>query len=129
MRPKIYLAGPMLGCTPDQMSGWREEVKQRLGMKCDFADPVLMEIGETEAHKLVTADLKAIKQADLVLAYCWKPSPGTAMELVYANRIYEVPVLSVNLIESPWVKFHSDYHADTLNSAIDFLLTANIFEL
>lgn len=125
-KPVIYLAGPMLGCTDDAMSAWRNKVKKALGHKYDFIDPVLIEVkdeDEKDNHKeVVEGDLAVIRKSDIVLAYCWKASPGTSMELVYSHVVYEKHVVVVNIIKSGWIKYHSAIQSKTLEEAIDYLL-------
>lgn len=121
---KIYLAGPMLNCTDAQATFWRAQVKKALEGMYEFMDPVEFESAKDtkdDWKKLVEEDLYAIKKCDIVLAYCWKASPGTSMEMVYAFTTLGKTVVSVNVIQSPWVHYHSHFCFDKVEYAIAFL--------
>lgn len=116
---KIYLAGPMLGCNKQEMSDWRSVVKAQLAGKFEFLDPVDLGTPET-AIEVVEMDLEMIAKADILLANCWKASPGTSMEVCRAYMSGK-KVVVVNTIKSPWLHYHSHVCLDTLVEALDYL--------
>jgi nucleoside 2-deoxyribosyltransferase len=127
---KVYLAGPINACSDAQVIAWREDAK--LGIRRDFAvlDPADRDFRGVEhenVESIVTGDKADIDTSDVVLAMCWQPSYGTAMELLYAwqrgrssggtmKRI--VVVVPGDLPISPWVEYHSDFVVRSLDAAI-----------
>ncbi len=113
---RIYLSGPMAGCTPEQMNGWRETVKDYFTSRPDLAvqciDPChrIWSPGMDRAA-IVEGDKADILSSHLVLAYPWKPGAGTAMEVLYAQAVAGRPVWLVcqDLSRlSPWFSYHAD---------------------
>lgn len=122
---KIYLAGPMLDCNDGEMKYWRGKVTEALKEHYTFIDPVELEVNHKEKRDwkaLVEGDLKCIQECDIVLAYCWKGSPGTSQEILYSKLIYKKQTLVVNMINSPWLHYHADRAFETLDEAIAYLL-------
>ena len=106
---KIYLAGPMFECSPDDMHGWREALQDNYGHIVDFLDPTThICTGEKDdVVAVVEKDKKAILSADVVLAHTWKASPGTSMEILFAHT-NDIPVYVVADSEiSGWVHYHA----------------------
>lgn len=84
---KLYLAGPINGCTDEECSGWREKVKKELSDKYEIFDPFKRDYrGVENIHykQIVEEDLDDIIKCDIMLANCFKPSAGTSGEVVYA---------------------------------------------
>ena len=108
---KVYLAGPIDGCTDEEAKDWRALAKKRLGDD-QCLDPMRRDYRgkETEAFvDIVEGDLEDIDDCDVVLAYCWKPGWGTPMEIMYASMNY-IPVVAVDPgdnVTSPWVRYHA----------------------
>lgn len=117
----IYLAGPMLDCSSTEMKDWRQEVIHHLQGFYNFLDPVKIEADPKDFKTLVEGDLEAIHKCDIVLANCWKASPGTAQELVYARTIFKKLTWVVNGINSPWLEYHGVNCFKTLEQAISSL--------
>lgn len=121
----IYLSGPMLACTDQESNSWRQFVKKELEGLFEFQDPMEFEVKETGnvdtmARQIVEMDVRALTKSDFILANCWKASPGTAMELVYA-KVQKKEIISVNTINSPWIHFHSTLVYPTLEEAVQAL--------
>jgi len=122
-----YLAGPMAGCTDNEMLGWRIEATQRLK---DVLDPTVRDyrgIHETEEQvkHIVHSDKDDIDHSDTVLAYCPQPSYGTVMEILYAwergkRVVIVVPPGSLN---SPWLRYHSDIIVETVEEACLYIIS------
>lgn len=113
---KVYLGGPINGCTDEEANGWRESVKTRLAdMGATWLDPMdrdyrgrEMEPGIAEA--IVHGDKSDIRGCDVLLMNAPKPSYGTAMEILYGFELGKrvVVVLPDDGREpSPWVVYHS----------------------
>lgn len=118
---RIYLAGPINDCTDGQAHGWRDIVMGALEKYHTFANPMVRDYRGKEAEHvadIVDGDLADLATCDLLLAYCWKPSYGTAMEIWHAVRDLRIPVHAVCAPPvSPWVAYHAIVHA-TLGDAI-----------
>jgi len=128
---KVYLAGPINGCTDYEAIDWRLHAQARLG-----ADAVIDPMRRDYRHKpvdpaeLVYADLEDIENSTALLANCWKQSAGTLMELVYAQRVFgNVPTYVVwpTFAEpSPWIVHHATYIFNDLDDALNALLRQSL---
>lgn len=121
---KLYLAGPILDCNSAEARDWREDVKKQLGDVYEIGDPHDWTPEDKSKpdfhHELVNRDLDYIRSCDVVLAYTWKASPGTSMELVYAKQ-FGVMSIVVDKTESPWIKAHADIMCVNMAVAISLL--------
>lgn len=128
----VYLAGAMDKVSPDFAIEWRQEAKGFLKPKgFEVLDPTedkdLWKPGvHTVAYKpeeIVTADLKMISAADIILAeLCRRDIPyhGTSMELVYACQ-WEKAVYVWGGCRSYWVRYHSDMIFEQLIQALEYI--------
>lgn len=122
---KVYLAGPINGCTDEECRGWREEAKRRLEHLCDVIDPMDFDCRGLEGEKyreIIKNDLGRLNESDIVLVNATSPSWGTAMEIVYAGLAGK-PVFafcghSVDSI-SPWLRGHCASVYETARQACD----------
>lgn len=119
MKKVIYLGGPMAGCTLQEMTGWREQLKKEWGSEFDFRDPCEREYSPQEWRQLVEDDIKDIDESDYVLCYMWKPGVGSSMELVYAryNKKPIIVVIPDFKYVSPWVRYYSDFLVEDFDHA------------
>ena len=109
---RVYLGGPMTGCSYAVASEWRDEAKFWLNrhgitvlnpMDRDFRDSPLSHLPE-----LVEEDKIAIELSDVVLVNFTEKSIGTSMEMLYAwERGKRVIVVSEEFTEDPWLVYHS----------------------
>ena len=105
--PRIYLAGPINGCSDADANDWRAEAKRLLPW-AEIADPMTRDYRgkEAGAHaEIVEGDLADIARCDAVLAACVRPSWGTAMELRAAYTM-GLPVVGISIGQSPWLVYH-----------------------
>lgn len=105
----IYLAGPINGCTDDEANSWRDLAKREFGA-ANCLDPMRRDYRGVELEnvdEIVHGDLADIDMSSVVLANCWSPSYGTAMELWYAHTEYKpVVVMSPpDMPVSPWLAY------------------------
>lgn len=106
---KVYLCGPINGCTDEECRDWREEAKKRLS---DTLDPMKRDYRGREAEsyrEIVDLDKRDVSLVDVVLVNKPKPSDGTAMEILLAWQLGK-PVIVVcpkDSIISPWVRYHA----------------------
>lgn len=120
---KVYLCGGINGLTDDEAKTWREVAKVELARHgIDTLDPMRRDYRGREDDNvwdIVKGDIEDIKQSDIVLAMCERPSWGTGMEIKYAHEVH-VPVVSVvgTGPVSPWLRFFTRTHK-TLGEAIE----------
>lgn len=116
---KIYLAGPINGCTDAQANDWRTEAKKSLP---DHLDPMARDYRGKEAesvNEIVEGDKADIDSCDAVLVWFERPSVGTSMEVLYAWE-RKKPVVAVNKSGKPigpWLAYHSTV-VDSLEDAV-----------
>lgn len=121
----VYQAGPIDSCTESEIHDWREVLKMN-HPDINWLDPSVRTYKDPlkEWKALVEEDLKEIIDSDAMLAYVWRTSCGTSMELVYAHSILHIPVVVVvNDINNvgPWVQYHADFITDNFNEACTFI--------
>lgn len=107
-----YLAGPIAGCTDEEVHGWRDRVTLKL--KGETLDPSRRDYRFTEittslASFLVDQDKDDIDSCGALLAYCPYPSVGTSMEIFYAYSTNKLVIVVVpeGVPVSPWLVAHS----------------------
>lgn len=121
---RVYLAGPINGCSDEEANDWRSDVKEALP-GFEFVDPMDRdyrgrELDDGVAAEIVDGDKADISTCGVVLAMCPRPSFGTAMEVLYAwERGKRVLVVSER--PSPWLVHHAGAVFPTLTDALDHL--------
>ena len=108
---KIYLSGPIMGCTDAEAKDWRAIAK---GLCPTAIDPMARDYRGIEgdhATEIVQNDKADIRDCDGVLVY-WhllnRPNVGTSMEILYAWSQGK-PIAVVNATGeplSPWITYH-----------------------
>lgn len=104
---RVYLAGPINGCTDEEAKGWRELVKASLP-HLQFLDPMDRDYrGKEEEHAslIVEQDLAGIEASDVVLVNAIRPTWGTAMETWQAGLWGKRVVVIAAEPVSPWLRF------------------------
>jgi nucleoside 2-deoxyribosyltransferase len=125
---KVYLAGPISGCTYDEARGWRDHVTKLLRQrdpKIKVFDPMVRDYRGHEQEPevidlIVEQDKKDIDQSDVLMVCFDKPSVGTSMEVLYAWE-QDVRILVINRSGkplSPWLSYHSDTVVETFEQAV-----------
>jgi len=108
---KIYLCGPINGCTDDEAITWREWFKSQPSF-FDFIDPMKRDYRGKEAQdyrEIVELDKRDVREVDLLIVMYAQPSVGTSMEIFYAWTIGK-PVIVINESNkpiSPWLRYHA----------------------
>ena len=106
---KIYLCGPINGCSDDDCKSWREQFKD---LHSDCLDPMVRDYRGIELEnyrEIVELDKLDLRLADILVVYYNKPSVGTSMEILYAWQMGK-PVVTIIATEdkiSPWLIYHS----------------------
>jgi len=123
--PKVYLAGPINGCSDAEAMNWRNTVHNRLGPGYCL-DPMRRDYRGREddfASEIVAHDKTDIFNSAIVLANCSKPGWGTAMEIFYAFS-HSKPVVAVipeDAPVSPWVRQHTVRVFTSFFDAVEFV--------
>jgi nucleoside 2-deoxyribosyltransferase len=117
---KVYLCGPINGCTDAEAINWRQAVKANFS---NCIDPMKRDYRGVEAAKyreIVDLDKRDVRECDVVLVNYDKPSVGTAMEVFYAWTLGK-PVITMcreDAVISPWLRYHTTSFVHSLNDAI-----------
>jgi nucleoside 2-deoxyribosyltransferase len=120
---KVYLAGPIGGCTDEQCKEWREYAKTKLPDTLDPMDRDFRGIEGDHTDEIVEGDKADIDICDALLVNFPKASVGTCMEMMYAymkNKLIVV-VVPADLTISPWLKYHSATILTSFDDAIQFI--------
>lgn len=113
---RVYLGGPINGCTDEEANGWRDELKPLLEeLGHEWVDPMSRDYRGREmepgiAQLIVSGDIEDIELCDVLLMNCPKPSVGTSMEVFYGHQIGKrvICVVPEGHTPSPWLVVHSD---------------------
>ncbi|WP_089177229.1 nucleoside 2-deoxyribosyltransferase [Bosea sp. AS-1] len=123
---KVYLCGPINGCTDEEAKDWRDYCAKKLDGIC--FDPMVRDYRGRElepgiASEIVENDKSDILQCDSLLVYYEKPSVGTSMEVLFAydNGIPAIVVDKSGKPLSPWLVYHSSAVFSSLDAAVSFL--------
>lgn len=115
----LYLCGPMLDCTDDEMSNWRERIKQILiAYPVTIYDPVVRDyrqvLKEAQTYEdiqrvdeeIITNDLNDIEVSHALICGIWKHSSGSAMEIYEAwnSRKFIVSIVPNRMHTSAWIR-------------------------
>lgn len=138
--PVLYLAGPIANCTDEECMGWRREVTKAWREMLD-AEPMGAFVGDRLLdpmrrdyrgsvgkiyHEIVDLDKRDIRNCDVMLVNHFKPSIGTAMEMLYAWE-NEKMIILVNKTDwpdeqlSPWLLYHSTKIFPDFKSALEWI--------
>jgi hypothetical protein len=76
-------------------------------------------------NEIVDLDLIDVKNSDIILAFCPKPSVGTSMEIIEAHRHLGKVVVTVvpkDAPISPWLRRHSTVIVETVEQGIEWII-------
>jgi nucleoside 2-deoxyribosyltransferase len=110
---KVYLCGPINGCSDDEATTWREWFKKSTGgFFAEYVDPMKRDYRGKESEdyrEIVHLDKRDIAKCDCIIVMYVQPSVGTSMEVLF-SYILGIPVIVIdesgNPI-SPWLRYHS----------------------
>lgn len=128
---KIYLAGPINGCTDGEALDWRKTATGALESHGHTViDPTEwdmrgMELDGDTPSVIVERDLRLIESCDCLLVGAWKPSVGTSME-VWEAKVHmgkRIVVWCPNPRPSPWLVFCADVVELELGRAIEAVIS------
>jgi nucleoside 2-deoxyribosyltransferase len=122
---KVYLAGPINGCSDEECVYWRERAKTMLP-EHECIDPMRRDYRGTETNayvRLVHQDKEDIDRCDVLLVHYTRPSVGTAMEILYAweRNKFVILVHTTGQPLSPWLLYHKHSQFDTLEAAAAYI--------
>jgi nucleoside 2-deoxyribosyltransferase len=122
---RVYLAGPINGCTDKECRDWRETVKARLP---DTLDPMRRDYRGKEheaVDEIVELDKIDVTNSDVLLVNFDKPSVGTSMEILYAWERGKLIVVvhREGAVLSPWLVYHSHHRFTSFGAAAAYLLS------
>lgn len=73
-------------------------------------------------REIVELDKLDIKECDIVLANCPKPSVGTSMEILLAWQLGRPVVAVVDGSVSPWLRYHTTRICGSVKEAVEWIL-------
>ena len=118
---RVYLAGPISGCSEVQIHKWRDEVKQKYEKNLDFIDP--SEMRRASSYEIVKNDIDSIEAADGMLVNMWRESIGSAIGIVHAHRAGKpVVIANPNHLNNLILKFYAAAMEETPQKAANVLL-------
>jgi nucleoside 2-deoxyribosyltransferase len=127
---RVYLAGPINGCDDEEANNWRSTVKGIFARRhVDWLDPMDRDERGKEVgayREIVEGDKADIDSCDVVFAFCWQPSVGTSMEILYAYERFK-PVFAVvpnGKPVSPWIQYHATVGRSLRETAISLCATS-----
>lgn len=126
---RIYLCGPINGCTDDEATTWREWFKSNV--VGEFVDPMKRDYRGREAdeyREIVDLDKRDIRGVDVVIVMYVKPSVGTSMEVFYAWTL-GLPVIVIDESGkplSPWMRYHATAVVDSKEAAAAKIMEWNL---
>lgn len=126
---KIYLCGPINGCTDEECNDWRGLVTAFIPGEWEAVDPMRRDYRGREAEsyrEIVELDKRDVRECDAVVVSYSKPSVGTSMEVFYAWTL-GVPVVVVcaeDTVMSPWLRYHSTAILHSYDDCVTWLREA-----
>lgn len=120
---KVYLCGPIFGCTDEECKDWRQEFKTKYPNSIDPMERDFRGNDQNSYQEIVDLDKRDIRRSDVILVNYTKPSVGTSMEIYYAWTLGKSIIiwLSKNTPVSPWIRYHSTTFVSSLDAAIEKL--------
>jgi nucleoside 2-deoxyribosyltransferase len=118
---KIYLCGPINGCTDEEANDWRSEVKANWPGAC--VDPMVRDyrgVEDAKFKEIVELDKLDVMGSDVILVNYDKPSVGTAMEVLFAHQLHK-PIIVVHrpgAVISPWLRYHATHLVTSFQAAL-----------
>lgn len=125
VRMKVYLAGPINGCTDKEAGDWRStatSILQERGI--DVLDPMARDyrgIEDENVNLIVKGDKEDIDGCHVLLANCPKPSVGTSMEVFFAHLRHKTVVVVAPEPVSPWLRYHATDVFQDLDEALAYI--------
>lgn len=125
---KIYLIGPINGCTDSEANDWRSLMKELLP-EHEFLDPMRRDYRGREmepgiAREIVEGDLADCDECDCAVAFRPKPSDGSAMEQFYVRGELDKPLVAIvpdGVTPSPWTVTFATIVVNSEKAAVEWI--------
>ncbi len=120
---KVYLCGPINGCTDSECKDWRAAA---MAYFPNAIDPMVRDYRGREdecVKEIVELDKLDVLNADAILVNYDRPSVGTSMEILYAWMHHKpiIVVVANDTRTSPWLRYHSTTIVHSFSAAFDIL--------
>ena len=117
---KVYLCGPINGCTDAECNDWREAVTAHFP---EAINPMIRDyrgVEDVAYREIVDLDKRDVRIADVILVNYDKPSVGTSMEVFYAWTLGKPVIVwcDSSARVSPWMRYHCTKFVHSLKDAI-----------
>ena len=122
---KVYLCGPINGCSDDEATTWREWFKTNFRY-ARYVDPMVRDYRgkeSSEYREIVELDKRDIVACDALVVMYTQPSVGTSMEIFFAHSLGR-PVIVIDESGkpiSPWLRYHATTIVSTKDQAVSKL--------
>lgn len=125
---KVYLIGPINGCTDAEANDWRSLMKAFLPGH-EMLDPMRRDYRGREmepgiAAEIVIGDLKDCDACNVAVAFRPKPSDGSAMEQFYCRHVLGKPLVAIvpeGVTPSPWTVHFATVVVKTEREAAEWI--------
>ena len=114
---KIYLCGPINGCTDQECNDWRELLMKAFPRAINPMVRDYRGMEDESYREIVDLDKRDVRLCDAVVVNYSKPSVGTAMEIFYAWTIGKPVIVwcAEDCSISPWLRYHSTCFCHSLD--------------
>lgn len=124
--PRLYLCGPINGCTDAECKDWRAKATAELADRFTIIDPMRRDYRGREdesVNEIVAGDIQDIHTSEYLLVAADRPSWGTAMELWAAKQRTNRRIVVVCGAErvSPWLRYCATDLVRTLDEGVALL--------
>lgn len=118
---KIYLCGPINGCTDSEAIDWRANITEHFPESINPMTRDYRGVEDIAYREIVDLDKRDIRRSDIVLVNYVRPSVGTSMEIFYAWSLGTPVVVwcDADASLSPWLRYHATAFARSLNDVIE----------
>lgn len=122
---KVYLCGPINGCSDEEAITWRDWFKAS-SLDFKYIDPMKRDYRGKELEdyrEIVDLDKRDIKNSDAAVVMYTKPSVGTSME-IFLMWTLGIPVILIDQSDkplSPWLIYHATSIVKTKEEALQKL--------
>lgn len=134
---RVYLCGPMDGCTDEEAGDWRKDASRYLNlagittldpMDRDYKYTKYSADPESVLPDLVEEDKIDIEMSDVLLVLYSKISVGTSMEIMLAWQKQKrvIIVAPEGMVLSPWICYHSHKIFHDMREAYDHIIQFNL---